>query len=118
MKSPARVAVLGLGDFGYHFACELHALGHEVLAVDSDQDRVQQILSHVSKAAVTDVSDRQALEELGIGSFDIVAICVGARFETAVLLVHYLHQLRTSRIIVKVTDEEQSEICGLWVPRT
>jgi trk system potassium uptake protein TrkA len=110
MKGSARVAVLGLGDYGYHFACELHALGHEVLAVDSEQDRVQQILPHVSKAAVADVSDRQALEELGIGSFDIVAVCVGERFETAVLLVHYLHQLQTPRVIVKVTDDEQAEI--------
>jgi trk system potassium uptake protein TrkA len=113
MKGPARVAVLGLGDFGYHFACELHQLGHEVLAVDSDQDTVQEILPHVTKAAVADVSDRPALEELGIASFDIVAVCVGERLETAVLLVHHLHQLQTPRILVKVANAEQGEIVKL-----
>ena len=113
MKGPARVAVLGLGDFGYHFACELHQLGHEVLAVDSEQDTVQEILPHVTKAAVADVSDRPALEELGIADFDIVAVCVGERLETAVLLVHHLHQLQVPRILVKVVNAEQAEIVKL-----
>jgi trk system potassium uptake protein TrkA len=113
MKGPARVAVLGLGDFGYHFACELHRLGHEVLAVDSEQDTVQEILPNVTKAAVADVSDRSALEELGIADFDIVAVCVGERLETAVLLVHHLHQLQVPRILVKVVNAEQAEIVKL-----
>jgi trk system potassium uptake protein len=113
MKGPARVAVLGLGDFGYHFACELHQLGHEVLAVDSDQDRVQQILPSVTKAAVADVSDGPALQELGIAAFDIVAVCVGERLETAVLLVHHLHQMQTPQILVKVANQEQAEIVKL-----
>ncbi len=113
MKGSARVAVLGLGDFGFHLASELHRLGHEVLAVDSDQDKVQHILPNVTKAAVADVSDRAALEELGIASFDIVAVCVGERLETAVLLVHHLHQLQAPRILVKVANEEQGEIVKL-----
>lgn len=113
MKGPARVAVLGLGDFGYHLACELHQLDHEVLAVDSDQEKVQDILPYVTKAAVADVSDRPALEELGIGEFDIVAVCVGERLETAVLLVHHLHRLKTPRILVKVLNDEQAEIVKL-----
>ncbi len=98
---------------GYHFACELHQLGHEVLAVDADQDTVQQILPHVTKAAVADVSDRPALEELAIADFDIVAVCVGERLETAVLLVHHLHQMHVPRIIVKVANVEQAEIVKL-----
>jgi trk system potassium uptake protein TrkA len=113
MKGPARVAVLGLGDFGYHFACELHQLGHEVLAVDSEQDTVQQILPNVTKAAVADVSDRPALEELGIAGFDIVAVCVGERLETAVLLVHHLHQMQVPQILVKVANADQAEIVKL-----
>ncbi|NUQ61951.1 MAG: TrkA family potassium uptake protein [Pirellulales bacterium] len=113
MKGPSRVAVLGLGDFGYHFACELHQLGHEVLAVDSNQDKVQAILPNVTKAAVADVSDRPALGELGISDFDIVAVCVGERLETAVLLVHHLHELGTPRILVKVANDEQAKIVTL-----
>ena len=110
MQEPERVAVLGLGDFGYHLACELYQLGHEVLAVDSNQDKVQQILPYVTKAAVADVSDQAALQELGIASFDLVAVCVGERLETAVLLVYHLHQWKLPRILVKVANDEQAEI--------
>jgi trk system potassium uptake protein TrkA len=113
MQEPERVAVLGLGDFGYHLACDLYQLGHEVLAVDSNQDKVQQILPYVTKAAVADVSDRAALQELGIASFDLVVVCVGERLETAVLLVHHLRQWQLPRILVKVTNAEQAEIVQL-----
>jgi trk system potassium uptake protein TrkA len=113
MEEPERVAVLGLGDFGYHLACELYQLGHEVLAVDSNQDKVQQILPYVTKAAVADASDQAALQELGIASFDLVAVCMGERLETAVLLVHHLRQWQLPRILVKVTNEEQAEIVKL-----
>src|SRR4029453_998104 len=101
MTEPERVAVLGLGDFGYHLACELYQLGHEVLAVDSNQDNVQQILPYVTKAAVADARDRAALQGWGAAAFDRVAVCVGERLETAVLLVHHLHQWKLPRILVK-----------------
>ena len=108
MKEKARVAVLGLGDFGYHFACSLHQLGHEVLAIDSDQNKVQQILPDVTKAAVANVLDRPAMEELGVSSFDIVVVCLPERLETTVLLVHHLKQIQTLQIIVKVANAEQA----------
>ncbi len=113
MKGLSRIAVLGLGDFGYHFACELNRLGHEVLAVDSNQGKVQQILPHVTKAAVADVRDYASLEELGIAAFDIVAVCLPEQLETAVLLVHYLHQVQIPQILVKVANREQAEIVKL-----
>src|SRR5262249_26921 len=113
MQEPERVAVLGLGEFGYHLACELYQLGHEVLAVDSNQDKVQQILPYVTKAAVAAAGDQVALQGLGISAFDLVAVCMGERLETAVLLVHHLHQWKLPRILVKVTNEEQAEIVKL-----
>jgi trk system potassium uptake protein len=113
MKGLARVAVLGLGDFGYHFAIELNRLGHEVLAVDTNQEKVQRILPDVTKAAVADVADHSAMEELGIAGFDIVAVCLPERLETTVLLVHHLQQIQTHQILVKVANAEQAEIVKL-----
>ena len=79
MQEPAHVTVLGLGDFGDHLACALSQLGNEGRAVDSNQDKVQQILPYVTKAAVADASDQAALQALGIAAFDLVAVCVGER---------------------------------------
>lgn len=88
-----RIAVLGLEDFGFHLACTLSELGDDVMAVDRDADKVQEIMRHVGKAVVADVADREALKDLGIRHMDVVAVDVGERFETSVLLTHYLREL-------------------------
>jgi glutamate dehydrogenase/leucine dehydrogenase len=77
MEEPARVAVLGLGDFGYHLACELYQLGHEVLAVDSNQDKVQQILPYVTKAAVADRTIAETDVLILAGHIDQLRECGG-----------------------------------------
>lgn len=105
-----RVAVLGLEDFGFHLARTLHALGDDVMAVDRDEDRVQEIMRHVDKAMVADVADREALKDLGIRGMDVVVVDVGGRFETSVLLTHYLQELGIPRVLVKVANEDQGKI--------
>lgn len=105
-----RVAVLGLEDFGFHLARTLHALDDDVMAVDRDEDRVQEIMRHVGKAIVADVTDREALKDLGIRSMDVVVVDVGERFETSVLLTHYLQELGIPRVLVKVANEDQGKI--------
>ena len=105
-----RIAVLGLEDFGFHLARTLHALGDDVMAVDRDESRVQEIMRHVDKAMVADVVDREALKDLGIRGMDVVVVDVGGRFETSVLLTHYLQELGIPRVLVKVANEDQGKI--------
>jgi len=71
-----RIAVLGLEDFGFHLARTLSELGDEVMAVDRNADKVQDIMRHVGKAMVADVADREALKDLGIRHMDVVAVDV------------------------------------------
>lgn len=108
-----RIAVLGLGDFGFNLAYWLHALGNEVIAVDKNADIVQRIMENVSKAIVADATDREVLEELGIRDVDVVLISVGRRLEPNVLLTHYLREIGIARVMVKVADEEQGKILRL-----
>jgi len=108
-----RIAVLGLEDFGFHLARVLHELGDEVMAVDRDELRVQEIMRHVGKAVVADVADREALKDLGIRGMDVVAVDVGARFETSVLLTHYLRELGIPRVLVKAANADQAKILTL-----
>lgn len=105
-----RVAVLGLEDFGFHLASALHELGDEVMAVDRDENRVQEIMRYVNKAVVADVADREALQDLGIRSMEVVAVDVGERFETSVLLTHYLRELGIPRVLIKVANADQANI--------
>lgn len=112
-KLVVRVAVLGLSDFGYPLALKLHEIGNEVIAVDRNREPVQRIKDYVTKAVVADVTDRAALEELGIGHVDVVLVSIGRRLESLVLVTHYLKQAGVPRIVVKVADEEQGKILAL-----
>ena len=108
-----RIAVLGLEDFGFHLACTLNELGDEVMAVDRNENRVQEIMRYVNKAIVADVADREALKDLGIRSMEVVAVDVGERFETSVLLTHYLRELGIPRVLVKAANADQAKILTL-----
>ena len=108
-----RVAVLGLSDFGYPLALKLHEIGNEVIAVDRNPEPVQRIKDYVTKAVVADVTDRAALDELGIAEVDVVLVSIGRRLESMVLVTHYLKRADVARIVVKVADEEQGKILTL-----
>ncbi len=108
-----RVAVLGLSDFGYPLAIKLHEIGNEVIAVDRNQELVQRIKDSVTTALVADVTDRAALEELGVDELDAVLISIGRRLEATVMVTHYLREAGVPRIVVKVTDEDQAKVLAL-----
>ena len=65
------ILLIGLGRFGRHLAVELNELGHEVMAVDDDEDRVNEILPYVTNAQIGDSTNADFLKSLGIGNFDI-----------------------------------------------
>lgn len=108
-----RVAVLGLSDFGFPLAVRLHEVGNEVIAVDRNAELVQRIKDQVTKAVIADVTDHDALDELGIRDVDAVMVSIGRRLEASVLVTHYLKQAGVPRIVVKVVDEEQGKILAL-----
>ena len=65
-KKAKTFAVIGLGRFGTSVAQTLCALGHEVLAVDRDENRVAAVADSVTHAMVADTTDERALKRIGI----------------------------------------------------
>jgi trk system potassium uptake protein TrkA len=66
-----QVAVIGLGRLGSAVATTLHSLGHDVLALDTNEKNVQDMASQVIRAVQADATDETTLKELGIADFDI-----------------------------------------------
>ena len=60
------ILLIGLGRFGRHLAVELNELGHEVMAVDDEEDRVNEILPYVTNAQIGDSTNADFLKSLGI----------------------------------------------------
>jgi trk system potassium uptake protein len=110
LATKLQVAVLGLGRFGAAVARELTLLGHDVLAVDSDQRVVQGIADEVTQAAQADITDRDALTQLGIGSFDATVIGVTESLETSILATVLVKQLGVSQIVAKAANELHGQI--------
>ena len=65
------ILLIGLGRFGRHVAIQLNDLGHEVMAVDNNEERVNEVLPFVTNAQIGDSTNADFLKSLGIGNFDV-----------------------------------------------
>lgn len=77
------VLLIGLGRFGSHIAKQLHSLGHEIMAVDVNEERVNKILPFVTNAQIGDSTDAEFLESLGVGNYDICFVTIGDSFQNS-----------------------------------
>ena len=98
-------AVIGLGRFGMGTARMLTKLGHEVLAVDKQMDRVNLIKDDVLHAVRADTTDERAVSELGIRTFDCVVICIGDDIRASVLTTVLCREMGAKRIVAKAQDD-------------
>ncbi len=110
MARTQQVAVLGLGRFGSAVARELTRLGHEVLAIDSDERIVQEIAEDVTHAAQADITDDAALEELGLAEFDTAIVAISSNLEVSILATVLLRRLGTPIIVAKASNQLHGSI--------
>jgi trk system potassium uptake protein TrkA len=104
-----RIAVLGLGQFGKALATELALLGCEVLAVDSDPKVVDAIRDQVSVAAIADVRDKKALEELFASRFDGGVVAMGHALEATVMATLHLKELGVDEVWAEANEPDRAE---------
>ncbi len=107
MKS---VAVIGLGKFGFYVAKSLAKLNITVIAVDSDEEKVQEISRYVDNAFILNSTSKIALEEVGIYNLDTVIVSIGENIESSILTVMALKALNNRNIIAKAINPTHGEI--------
>jgi trk system potassium uptake protein len=95
------VLVIGLGRFGSAAARELMRLGHEVLAVDSDEATVNEIAPDVTHAVQVDASDMDALKAIGAGEFDHAIVAISSAAEPSIFATMALKQLGVGNVVAK-----------------
>ena len=105
-----RFLVMGLGEFGSALAPELAALGAVVLAVDIAGKKVEAIRDRVAAAAVADIRDRAALQELVTTTFDVAIVAIGGSLESSILATLHLKSLAVREIYVEANTEERAEV--------
>lgn len=105
-----KFAVIGLGSFGVNVAKTLYEKGNEVLAVDADKDKIEQVKTFVSHAVHMDAADKENLQALGIQEMDVVIVSLGPQMEPSILTVLYLHEIGVKRIVAKALTEDHARI--------
>lgn len=108
--SSKQFVVIGLGNSGYFLARHLTALGHDVLVIDSSPEKIQDITSSVSQAAVADSTRKKQLAALPLNKVDSVVVCIGEDLEASLLTVLNLKELGVKHIIAKSSSPAHTAI--------
>ena len=93
------ILLIGLGRFGRHIAIQLSQLGHDIMAIDTDEERVNDILPFVTNAQIGDSTNPDFLKSLGIGNFDICFVTISGSFQNSLETTSLLKELGAKLVI-------------------
>lgn len=105
-----QVLLIGLGRYGQNIALRLNEMGHQVMAVDKDEKRVNAILDIVTNAQIGDSTDREFLESLGVRNFDYVIIAIAGDFESSMITTVMVKELGAPNVISRASSEIQEQL--------
>ncbi len=106
MKS---VLLIGLGRFGRHVAEELNKLGHEVMAVDKDEERVEDVMSYVTSAQIGDSTKQEFLETLGVSNYDLCIVTISSNFQSSLETTSLLKELGAKFVVSRAARDVQAK---------
>ena len=91
--------LIGLGRFGKHVAAQLNALGHEVMAVDRNETRVNDVLSFVTNAQIGDSTSEEFLRSLGVDNYDACIVTISGDFQGSLETTSLLKELGAKLVV-------------------
>lgn len=106
MKS---VLIIGLGNFGKLVAKQVRELGHEVLAVDKNEERVNDILPAVTNAVIGDSTNESFLHSLGVNNFDVCIVTIANDFQSSLETTSLLKELGAKFVVARANREVQAK---------
>ena len=103
------ILLIGLGRFGRHIALQLNKLGHEVMAVDINEERVNESLPIVTNAQIGDSTNTEFLKSLGIGNFDVCIVTIGGNFQNSLETTSLLKELGAKLVVSRAERDVQEK---------
>ena len=100
-----QVVVVGLGRFGSSVATSLYNLGHDVLAMDKDEAKVQNMMGHATHALTGNATDEHVFRELGIPDYDVAIVAIGSDMVSSVMASVLLKTMGVPYIVARAPDE-------------
>lgn len=103
-------AVIGLGRFGGSVCKTLSEMGHEVLVIDTDENKVSQFANLVTQAVQLDSTEEAGLREIGIRNFDHVIVAIGDNIQASILTTLILKDMEVPYITVKAQNDYHEKV--------
>ena len=102
MKS---ILLIGIGRFGRHIAIKLNELGHEVMAVDHNEERINAVLPYVTNALIGDSTNEEFLHSIGVANFDVCIVAIGDDFQSSLETTSLLKELGGKLVVSRATRD-------------
>ena len=106
MKS---ILLIGLGEFGKRIALQLHEMDVEVMAVDCDEEKVNEVLPYVTNAQIGDSTNAAFLKTLGIDNFDTCIVAIGDDFQNSLETTSNLKELGAQVVVSQASRDIQAK---------
>lgn len=107
MKS---ILIIGLGRFGRHMAHKFLENGHEVMAVDINEDRADDAVGEIQQILIGDATEERFMESLGVSNFDLAVVAIGEKFQTVLEITVLLKDLGCKFIIARATRDVHKKL--------
>ena len=103
------ILLIGVGRFGRHVAVQLSQLGHQVMAVDTNEERINEVLPFVTNAQIGDVTSEEFLRSLGIGNFDVCIVTISGSFQNSLETTSLLKELGAKCVVSRAERDVQEK---------
>ena len=106
MKS---ILIIGLGRFGTYMAKKFTELGNHVMVVDTNEEKINELLPYVTSAQIGDASKTSFLEGLGVDNFDLCVVSMGENFQSSLEITSLLKEAGAKYVLSRAATEIQAK---------
>lgn len=99
------ILVIGLGQFGHHLVMEMSRQKNEIMIVDTEEERMLDLLPYVTNSAIGDCTSPEVLESIGVGNFDICFVCIGTNFQSSLEITSLLKEMGAKYVVSKANRD-------------
>ena len=103
------ILLIGLGRFGLHIAKKLQELGHEIMAVDVNEEKINQAVPFVTDAQIGNSTNEDFLKSLGINNYDLCIVTISDDFQSSLETTSLLKELGAKKVISRAERDGQAK---------
>ena len=103
------ILLIGIGRFGLHIAKKLQELGHEVMAIDVNEEKINQAVPYVTDAQIGNSTNEEFLKSLGIKNFDLCIVTISNDFQSSLETTSLLKELGAKKVVSRAERDGQAK---------